>query len=295
MNMNPNQTEIIMENTNDFDILVINKGLISSYSWNDPNYIQQVFKLGLTKNITVNKDTILQTISTHLETEKYNFSVNIMNEIIGEEPYYIYELLYVDLNKNTEYHTTENKNELASLININGDCIYSNAIIIRTHIPSLSESMYCESITNKHLEKIMYHRVYNKIVIYRNYEYSQDETNNLDEYAEKFFEGEFYMKIEIPFLAHNINIWYVSELGEKNVCGKLIEGLVEKCIWFTRNSDEYKGNLTLDEVNKIICLSQKLQDYKSQVDWLDQKCDKYGRLIIKNKYRVLDDNYYKYK
>jgi hypothetical protein len=285
-----NQTEITMENTNDFDILLINKGSISEYSYNDPNYIAKIFKLGLCKTLSVNKDTFLRTIATNLETDKYD-KVTVSNEIVGEEPYYIYELLYINLNE--KYHET--KNELASLININEDIIYSNAIIIKTHIPSLSDSMVCESVNISDMERVLYERVYNKIVIYRNYEYSEDQTHNLDEYAKTFFEGEYYTKLELAFLSHNINIWYVSELGEKNVCGKLIDGLVEKCIWFTMKSDDYKGNLSLDEVKKIIYLSNKLEDYKPQSDWLNPKCDKFDRLIIKNKYRILDDIYNKYK
>jgi hypothetical protein len=291
MDSNIKQTEITMENTNDFDIMVINKGAILTdiiNNYNDPNYVRKIIKLGLCKIITVNKDTILQAFADHLETERYTDNDYINNEVIGEEPYYIYELLYVDLEKNKNHR---DKNDFASLININGDVIYSNAIIMKTHLPSLSESMYCESITLDDLERIIHKRVFHKIVCYRNYEYVEDNTNNLDDYAKTFFEGEYYRKIELAFLSHNINIWYVSELGEKDVCGKLIDGTVEKCIWFTMQTDDYKGNLSLDEVKKIIYLSNKLDNYNPS-KWLDQKCDKFGRMVIKNKYRVLDQAYH---
>ena len=55
---------------------------------------------------------------------------------------------------------------------------------------------------------------------------------------------------------HNINIWYTTAIdGNKTLCGTLVDKYVDKCIWFTMKSDEYRGNLTLDEVNKIIYLS----------------------------------------
>jgi len=126
MDSNIKQTEITMENTNDFDIMVINKGAILTdiiNNYNDPNYVRKIIKLGLCKIITVNKDTILQAFADHLETERYTDNDYINNEVIGEEPYYIYELLYVDLEKNKNHR---DKNDFASLININGDVIYSN-------------------------------------------------------------------------------------------------------------------------------------------------------------------------
>jgi hypothetical protein len=53
-------------------------------------------------------------------------------------------------------------------------------------------------------------------------------------------------------------------------------------------SDNYRGNITLDEVKKIISLSKVLSDYKTPSELLDEKNDSLGRKIIYNKYKVLD-------
>jgi hypothetical protein len=291
-----NFTEIKMENTTEFDVLVIRKGKIENLEWHDPDYIAKIFKLNLCTTFTMNKDNFLLNVGKILETDKYyDTNTTVMNEIIGEEPYYMYELLYVDLAKHPAYHSETN--DLATLVNTNSEKIYTNAIVLKTYLPPLSDSMRFESINCADLERILYHRAYTKVVLYRNYEYVQENVSNLEEFAETFFEGEYYKKIEVAFLSHNINIWYVDsiEKKEQGVCGNLINEPVEKCIWFTMNTDTIRGNLTKDEVMKIIFLSTKLDSYNPKIDWTDMKLDKLGRLIIKNKYRILDEKYNEYK
>lgn len=290
-----NLTEIKMENTSDFDVLIIRKGKIQNLEWNDPEYIAKIFKLNLCETFTMNKDSFLLNVGKILDTDKYyDTNTTVTNEIIGEEPYYMYELLYVDLVKHPQYHT--NINELATLVNTNTEQVYTDAIVLKTHLPPLSDSMKFESVTHEDLQRILYHRGYTKVVLYRNYEYVQENISNLEQFAETFFEGEYYKKIELAFLSHNINIWYVESIEEreKGVCGNLINEPVEKCIWFTMNTDTIRGNITKDEVMKIISLSSKLDNYNPNIDWTDQKLDKLGRLIIKNKYRILDEKYNEY-
>ena len=291
-----NLTEIKMENTTEFDVLVIHKGKIENLEWRDPDYISKIFKLNLCTTFTMNKDNFLLNVGKILDTDKYyDTNTTVMNEIIGEEPYYMYELLYVDLAKHPAYHSETN--DLATLVNTNSEKIYTNAIVLKTYLPSLSDSMRFESTNCADLQRILYHRAYTKVVLYRNYEYVQENVANLEEFAETFFEGEYYKKIEVAFLSHNINIWYVEsiEKTEKGVCGNLINEPVEKCIWITMNTDTIRGNLTKDEVMKIIFLSTKLDSYNPKIDWTNMKLDKLGRLIIKNKYRVLDEKYNEYK
>jgi hypothetical protein len=284
-------TKIIMENNNDFNFLLIKPGPITQ-EWNHPNYISMLMKLKLTEAITTNCETYLEMTTKYLDIVKYNdVNVTVITEIIADEPNYLYELLYVDLSKETKYHDTEN--EFGTLININGDKIYSNVIILKTLLPCDNESMHFISMHDDDLERILYNRVYCNIVVYRNYELVKECVADLIKFADTFFEGEYYKKIEMGFLAHNINIWYVSELGEKNVCGKLVNDTIEKCIIFTMNNDNKMGNITLDEVNKIIFLSNVLPSYIPESDALIPKTDNLGRLVIKNKYRILDEQYKK--
>jgi hypothetical protein len=77
-------------------------------------------------------------------------------------------------------------------------------------------------------------------------------------------------------------------------CGSLINKNIEKCIIFTMKSEEFRGNITLDEVKKIVYLSDKLSNYQTPSELLEEKNDSLGRKIIYNKYKVLDYLYNKY-
>jgi hypothetical protein len=283
--------KIVMENNDIFECLVIKPGTIKHISWLDLDYTEKLMNLDLFKLVKTNSSNFIEVLAINLEVNKYNISdLSVKTQIIGEEPYYLYEMLYIDLEKANNYNNNDNLNELASLININGDQIYSNAIIFKNYIPSLTDSMNLCTITKADLQRVLYDRVHTKIVIYDNDELSEYRVvGDLNVFAESFFEGETFKKLEIPFLMHNINIWYTtSQYGNLNVCGNLIESPIDKCIWFSMKSDNYRGNITLDEVKKIISLSKVLSDYKTPSELLDEKNDSLGRKIIYNKYKVLD-------
>jgi len=283
--------KVRMENKDDFQVLVIKPGSIQSVSWMDPNYAFKLIELNLFKSVTTNEDNFLEIIATNLEVN--NFKVKdlyVKNEFIGEEPYYVYEMIYIDLEKEPQYHTDENLNELASLFNINGDKIYSNAIVFKNYLPSLTDSMKLETVTKENLAQILHKRVYTTIVTCDDGKWLEcDYVGDLNNFAKDFFEGETCQKLEIAFLMHNINIWYTTAIdGNKTLCGTLVDKYVDKCIWFTMKSDDYRGNLTLDEVNKIIYLSKILSNFMTPSEYTEEKIDYLGRRIIYNKYKVLD-------
>jgi hypothetical protein len=283
--------KVKMETQEDFEVLVIKPGSIQSVSWLDPKYAYKLIELDLFKSVTTNEANFLEVIATNLDVNKYIVKdLYVKNEIIGEEPYYVYEMIYIDLEKETQYHTDENLNELASLLNINGDKIYSNAIIFKNHLPSLTNSMKLETITKENLAGMLHKRVHTTIVTCDEEKWNEyDCVGDLSNFAEIFFDGEQYEKLEFAFLMHNINIWYTTAIdGNKTLCGSLINKYVDKCIWFTMKTDEFRGNLTLDEVNKIIYLSKILKSFMTPSDFTEEKIDSLGRKIIYNKYKVLD-------
>ena len=69
---------------------------------------------------------------------------------------------------------------------------------------------------------------------------------------------------------------------------KLLDKKIESAVIFTKISEEYRGNITLNEVKKIIQLSNTLENYIPKGEWVSEEKDNMGRTIIKNKYRVLD-------
>jgi hypothetical protein len=285
------------EHKKDFECLVINKGSISHLSFDDLNYVNQLLSLNLCETININSENFSQFVSEKLDVSKYSDKyVFVKNEVIAEEPYNTYEMIYIDFGndkENAEYTKEEHINEFATLININGEKVYSTAIIFKTNLPSLSKSMYLKDMTKDNLKQLLLDRVHTKVVVYDSNWREETVVGDLNIFAERFFDGEKIEKIEIPFLMHNINIWYntCKYSGSYDLCGKIIDGMVENCIWFTMKNDEYRGNLTLDEVKKIIHLSKLLDTYKTPERFYKEEYDELGRRIIYNKYKVLDYMY----
>jgi len=286
---------IVMENDTPFDCMVIRPGSIEHVPWIDPKYSAKLMELELYELVYTNKDNFTEVIATKLDVDKYNVkNMSVKTEIVAEEYGYVYQLMYIDLEKELSYHTKENKNEMASLINTNGDIIYSNAILFKNHISTHSDSMTLVSVTKNDVERFLHNRVNTKIVTWEDKWIELEVAGDLNTFANEFFDEGGIVKIEFPFLMHNVNIWYTKFDYGKDVCGKLINKKIDKCIWFTMKSDEFRGNLTLDEVMKIIGLSEKLSDYNTPSEFTSEKIDTYGRKIVYNKYKVLDYMYNKF-
>ncbi len=150
----------IMENNDTFDCLIIKPGSIQQVvSGLDLDYTSKLMELDLFQIIKTNIGNFIEVITTNLDLNKYKIqNLNIKTKVVDLEPHYIYTIVYIDLEKATEYHNETNLNELASLIN--GGKIYSNAIIYRTYSPSLSltEPLAMCSITKEDLRRVLEYR-----------------------------------------------------------------------------------------------------------------------------------------
>lgn len=296
MEYDPNDTK------KEIECLLIKKGSIDHVSYGDLNYLDQLLNLDLFETIKITKDNFIEEVATRLNIKDYNHNnIHVLNDVVAEEPDYVYELMYVapfDKKEDKEkFHNENNLNGMATLININGDKVYSDAILFKNNVPSLSNSMYLKDMTKNNLHKILYERVHTKVVVYNGMTDNQWKeipvVGDMTSFANLFFDEEKYYKLEIPFLMHNINIWYsvCKYNGSYDLCGKLIDKQVESCIWFTMKNDEYRGNLTLEEIKKIIHLSKLLDTYQTPNIFYEEKYDKLGRKIVYNKYKVLDYMY----
>ena len=286
-------SNIVMENTNDFNILIIKPNKINNISWIDKDYTDKIINLDIFNIIDTNNINFVETIHSQLNLSDFDIkNINIKNEIIGDEPYYVYEMLYINTEK-TQYEIDDNINELGSLLTLNDDKIYSNVIILKSYLPSLNDSMVLDNITKTDISKLLHNRVYTKIVTWDwdNLWKEIEIPGDLNTYVDNLFEGDNYKKLNMDFLMHDINIWYVADNYGDKVCGNILDQPLEKCVWFTMKSEELRGNLTLDEVKKIIHLSKKLTDYKTPEIFKEEIKDKYDRRIIYNKYKVLDYMY----
>jgi hypothetical protein len=289
-------------NDNNFDILLIKQCDINSISWTDPNYLDKIINLDIYNIINTNNNNFLEDITEHLEINKHNeFSnLQIHTQVIAEFPTYIFELLFFICFDKTNKIKQEKEifNGVASLLNTSEDQIFGNAILFKTYLPQSSLEMKIHDIKKDDIKEILYNRVNTSVVTY------DDDTlwnqinviGDMESFAKNFFDDENFIKIEIPFLLHNINIWYEKPFKnpttKSSVCGNIIKNSICKCIWFTMISDEYRGSITLDEVQKIIKLSYHMElPYKPKEEWMCDEFDKDKRKLIKNKYRVLDFAY----
>ena len=282
--------KVSLENKNNFNFLTIGLNDISSLNWTDPKYIDKILELNIYSVITTNSEDFLNDIVKYLDVNKYNEKGDgmIETQLIAEFPEFIYELLYINNIENKD----EYKNDIGSLLITNGEKVFGNVVIFKTYLPNNSDNMIFVDTIIEDVRSILDNRVKTKLVVYDGEWVEKVVIGNLEDYAKEFFDDTF-LKLEIPFLKHNINIWYEKLDGCKHdICGKILEKPIYKCIWFTMISDEYRGNIGLNEVKKIIALSYKLNfPYEPKKEWDTDEKDIYGRNKIKNKYRILEKAY----
>ena len=173
---------------------------------------------------------------------------------------------------------------------------------MKTYVPVNDMNfMKISDINKDDIKRILEDRINTKVITFDNGDYEEKKIiGSVEQFAETFFDEEdkyIIQKMELPFLRHNINIWFTKfEYGFEKVCGDLLKHLViNKCIVFTLINDNIRGNISMDEFNKIKYLSEKLENYKVPEDLNEEEKDNIGRLLIKNKYRILDNVYNKYK
>lgn len=286
-------SDIKILNQKPFQILLIEPGSISKLDWNNPNYLQTLISMPFIKSYETEADLFFNKLEDLLQIGSDGTNFHLMTEMIADEPNYNYEIIYVDtLNKKSGMEF----NELASMLHVNNEIVKGNCVIIKNYIPTLDISgntMSFSDMTSSELYKILRRRGFTTVVTWEDDWKEEEFYGDIENYAKKFFEDEYYHKFEISFLKHNLNIWYTkSEYGKKNVCGNLIDCLIDKCFIFTKLTDTIRGYITKDEVNKILKLSTVLKlPYQVDNKWLEEEKDEFDRKIIKNKYRILDNVY----
>jgi hypothetical protein len=277
---NDKEFYITLIDDNDFNL--------NELDWNNPNYVQLLVSYPFIKTVLVNGNNFFNYIGEFFKANEDNI---IVTDTISEEPLHNYQIMYIDkINNNNKV------NQFATLININGDVIQGKAIIIKNYVATLSNNIRFDNMDSSALYKMIRSRGYNTVGVWDNESeiWKEEEIYGpMEDFAKIFFENEPYRTCEIGFLKHNLNIWYLnSEYGTSNVCGTLLNCKVEKVLIFTMLTDSFRGNITKEEIEKIIKLSTVLTlPFKPENKWFEDEKDEYGRLIIKNKYRILDNIY----
>lgn len=277
---NDKEFYITLIDDNDFDL--------NELDWNNPNYVQMLTSYSFIRTVLVDSTNFFDYIGEYFKANENNI---IVTDTISEEPLHTYQIMYIDkVNNNNKV------NQFATLMNINGDVIQGKAIIIKNYVATLTSDIRFDDMDSSALYKMIKSRGYNTIGIWdsESEKWKEDEVYGpIENYAKNFFEDEPYKTSEIGFLKHNLNILYLnSEYGKSNVCGTLLNGKVEKVLIFTMLTDSFRGNITKEEIEKIIKLSTVLTPpFKPDNKWLEEKRDEHDRIIINNKYRILDNIY----
>ena len=287
--------EMKMENEGEFQIVVIKPNNIENFDYNLPNYMEEITNQDFFEEVKIKQENFQEKIAECLRIKKFN-GKTVDTNTFYEEKGYIYEIMFLNLTK--EQKSKETENQLANLMDINDEDIYGYAMIFKTHIPVDSNKMIFCNIDRKDIARIMVERANTKIVLYEEEQWREDKVKGpIDKFGDEYFGEDKYhiKKIEFGFLRHNINIWYTkSEYGEEKVCGKLLNERIDKCMWFSMATDSVRSHLTLDEVKKIIKLSEVLENYNTKSDMIKEEKDSYNRNILKTKHRVLENIYNKH-
>ena len=287
------------ENKKNFELLLIKPNKIYDRDWSSSTYIEDILNDDFIDFVDSSPETAID-LGTNLEVDKYDLP-DVKVSLFYEEPNYHYEIMYLQVLD--KYKTEDRENQFSLMLQNNGDeKIYGNVLIMKTYVPiQKMDSLIISNISKNDILRMMNERINTKVILFDNGDYEEKKIiGSMDNFAESFFDEEDKYKIqkmEIAFLKHNINIWFTKfEYGFENVCGNLLKHLViNKCIVFTLIDDNCRGNITMDEFKKIKFLSTKIESYGVPEEMSKDEDDEYGRQIIKNKYRILEYMFNKYK
>ena len=290
------ENKVKMTNMEPFTLLVIKPNQIKDRDWSDINYLHDLVNDKFCSYLSVHPDDYMNFMGEHLEINKY-FQPYIKVEVIFEEKDYITEIMYVEVKKEDE--EKYELNEFANLLNIGEDKIFGSIIVNRTFISSNDNDMHLDNITPEKLHRSLHKRANTTVILYDSDNESfkeEDVFGPMDIFSEKFFGDKKYniKKIDLKFLQHNLVIWYTEdEYGTSDIIGNLIPKNinVDKMIVFSMWTEDYRDSLYLDEFNKIIKLSKKLNDFITPAEYNKEEKDNIGRNIIKNNYKILEMMY----
>ena len=287
-----------------FNAILVKPFNTDSYDWANVDYMHSLFENDSCSIVPIHyeKKLMLTDIAKYLEIEKYN-DPYITPHIIGFDKDYTYEIIYSTFTPDKENIENIKHNCLGTIIDLQGKEIFGNILLLRLSTPHTDYTSKYIDINKNDIVEHLNKRVHTNVIIYEDDEFREESIpGDTEKFAEIVFEEDYtsLKRIEIPFLKHNINIWYViDEYGEAGVFGNLIneKDKVFKGVIFTKITNELRGNLSLDEVNKIIFLSKKIDDYTitDENDLVKHEKDKNNINIIKNKFRILESVYNKYK
>ena len=285
-----NLSDVKFENKEQFEMMVITPNNIEGYDYNHPGYITKLINQDFNKTVACTPENFFEKIAENLNVNDFEPNDrNVVWHVVHDKPEYFYEILFLDV-LDKKKQVKEYENQFGTMINTYGEQVFGNMLILKTYIPNNKDkSMVLDNMDKNDLFDILDSRVNTKVVVFQDGEYRQETVRgDMDVFCKKLFEEEFYQKKEFSFLMHNINIYYLKDEYGTELSKNLISGKVESAVIFTMNNDDVRGNITLDEVKKIVELSKDVQYFKPKKEWLEEEKDSLDRDVVKNKYKILE-------
>lgn len=289
-NLEVDISELPFENTEEFEIMVVKPSNIESFDYNNPGYITNLINQDFTYQVKCTKENFFEKIAENLKIKEFHeLDRNVTTHIVYDKPEYIYEIMFLEVVEESN-KTNKNENQFGHLINTYGEKVYGNLIILKTCISNKKEkSMLLDNVSKDDLFEMLDSRVNTKVVIYEDGEYRQDIVRgDMDVFCKNLFEEDYYKTKETAFLKHNLNICYITgDLGNE-IFPKITPGKIEMAVFYSMNNENFRGNITLDEVKKIVKLSNIMESSDPKSEWMEEETDSLGRRVIKNKYKILE-------
>jgi hypothetical protein len=296
----PGPNSVKLGNTEPFNIMVVSPNKVQHLDWKSSTYLHDLVNGEYCKTFSIDPSKYIETIGDILSIEKQKHPVidtKVISETyVSEKHNMIIEMMFV---QHEDDGDGEELNEFAILLDVSDTKIYGTAILMCTLVANNDNDMHFIDITHEILEKMLYSRANTKVITYDADEEAYNEVEvfgPLDQFADDFFSENRYRikKLELPFLKHNLNVWYTEDkYGTLDTFGNILPDTsrVDKMIVFSMWSEEYRHNLTMKEFEIIRFLSKKLEKYDVPDEYLNEERDEIGRVIIKNKYKILHKFY----
>lgn len=282
-------SDIKFEYNHNFTMIIVKPNKINNIDYRNPGYLTKILNSDFITIIETSPEKFVYDLKSNLLISEFSeIDRDVNKHIIYEEPNYMYEIFFLDV-KDTQHMITKNKNEFANLINSYGEEIYGNMLILKSNIPYNDKSIKFSNITINDLYEMLDSRNNSKVVIYEDGEYREEKvTGDIEIFCKNLFDGEYYHKKNSTFLLHDLHIHYCTSTYGKSIISNIIPDKIDIAVFFSMNSGKYRGNITLNEVKKIIELTKYLKSFMPESDWIKDEYDTLNRPIIKNKYRILE-------
>lgn len=282
-----NAYNMVTEGNSSFRVLIINPNNIENFDWRDPNYLNYIMNMSIFENKEFKHQELAYNIGLTFGADK-NSAVDLNTLIIGEDKNHLYEMLWNEPSK--ENKNEKQKNGIGKLLHLESKDIYGKVLLLKTNLPEDNYDNILVDCKKCDLYDLLFMRANHVSVLYDGDEWKEIKwCGDFDKWLDDVFDGDKYKQVELAFLKHNINIHYIPSTSDYGIeLPNLINGKVDRCLFSTKITSQFWGNISLAEVNKILDISKLTDNTDVDTEMIKEEKDKFGRFLRKNKYRILN-------